>query len=153
MDVSLEADVGWHDGGHAVVTDVLNRLLHAAARVNAERGRQLRTLGLSPSAFAVLAELALADRDGLQPCALSGLLSVTRPSICGLIDGLEAKGLVERVPHRHDRRRVLVRLMGRGAELLAEHQTRYEHGQRTLVATLSSDEQLHLARMLDRVGA
>lgn len=153
MDVLLEADVARHDDGRDLATDVLNRLLQAAARVNAERARQLRAVGLSPSAFAVLAELARADDEGLQPCVLSGLLSVTRPSICGLIDGLEAKQFVARVPHRHDGRRVLVRLTTEGADLLAEHRARYERGQRTLVAALAVDEQSHLGRLLDRVGA
>ncbi|HSJ47092.1 MAG TPA: hypothetical protein VK923_20665 [Euzebyales bacterium] len=49
----------------------------------------------------------------------AALLSVTRPSVCGLIDGLEAKGLVGRAPLRHERRRVLVRLTVRGSDLLA----------------------------------
>jgi len=153
VDLLAKADVGQHDEDHAVPTDVLNRLQQAAGRVSAQRATQLRALGLSPSAFAVLAELAAADDESLQPCVLAGLLSVTRPSVCGLIDGLEAKGLVGRTPHHHDGRRVLVRLTAQGSDLLAEHRARYEQGQRVLVAALSSDEQTQLCALLDRVGA
>ena len=46
MDVLLEADVARRDDDRDLATDVLNRLLQAAARVNAERTRQLRALGL-----------------------------------------------------------------------------------------------------------
>lgn len=152
LDASVKADAGQlrdQDGS----ADVLNRLLQAAGRVSAWQTAQLRGLGLSPSAFAVLSELAGADADGLQPCTLADLLSVTRPSVCGLIDGLEAKGLVERTPHRRDGRRVLVRLTAPGSDVLAEHRTRYAAGQRELVAALSFDERVRLGALLDRVGA
>lgn len=154
MNVFATADVRTGEERHApdVTTNVLTRLLHAAGRVTAQQGRQLRAVGLSPSAFAVLAELDTTAGKGLQPCALAGLLSVTRPSVCGLIDGLEAKGLVSRAPHRHDGRRVVVRLTPQGSDLVAGHRSRYEHDQRALLGDLSDTERRQLAGLLDRVG-
>lgn len=151
MDALATADIG-HDDGGGTATDVLDRLLQAAARVTAERSRQLRTLGLSPSAFAVLAELSGADPGGLQPCDLADLLSVTRPSVCGLIDGLEVKGLVARGPHHRDGRRVLVRLTRDGAQVLDGHRARYEERQHALVAALSREDQRLLGDLVDRIG-
>ena len=105
MDVLVNTDAT--NARTAAATDVLDCLLRAATRVAARQSGQLRDLGLSPSAFALLRHLAAAD-DGLQPCALADLLAVTRPSVCGLIDGLQAKGFVCREPHDHDGRRVIV---------------------------------------------
>jgi DNA-binding MarR family transcriptional regulator len=150
VDVLVNTDA--KNGRTAEVTDVLDRLLRAAARVTARQSGQLRDLGLSPSAFALLGHLAAAD-DGVQPCALADLLAVTRPSVCGLIVGLQAKGLVSREPHDHDGRRVIVRLTAAGAALLSRSGAAYEASQRALLAGLSVAEQRALADLVDRVGA
>lgn len=134
-------------------TGMLARLTRAAGRVTSEQSRLLRDLGLSPSAFAILLELAASDGDGVQPCTLADRLSVTRSSVCGLIDGLEDKGLVVRGPHDRDGRRIIVRLTDRGDAMLATHCARYETGLQPLVAGLSDSEQRHLVRLLDRIGA
>jgi long-chain acyl-CoA synthetase len=55
--------------------------------------------------------------------AASGLaerLAVRRPSITALIDGLEARGLVDRRQEDSDRRRVALRLTDAGARTVAE---------------------------------
>jgi long-chain acyl-CoA synthetase len=55
--------------------------------------------------------------------AASGLadrLAVRRPSITALIDGLEARGLVDRRQEDADRRRVALRLTDAGARIIAE---------------------------------
>ncbi|HEX6256739.1 MAG TPA: MarR family transcriptional regulator [Euzebyales bacterium] len=150
MDVLVNTDAT--NARTAAATDVLDCLLRAATRVAARQSGQLRDLGLSPSAFALLRHLAAAD-DGLQPCALADLLAVTRPSVCGLIDGLQAKGLVCREPHDHDGRRVIVRLTRAGAALQSRHGAAFETSQRALLSDLSATEQRELARLVDRVGA
>jgi DNA-binding MarR family transcriptional regulator len=55
--------------------------------------------------------------------AASGLaerLAVRRPSITALIDGLEARGFVDRRQEDTDRRRVALRLTDAGARIIAE---------------------------------
>ena len=134
-------------------TDVLARLTRAAGRVASEQQRLLRDVGLSPSAFAILLELAASHGEGMQPCTLADRLSVTRPSVCGLIDGLEDKGLVARGPHDRDGRRVIVRLTTRGDEMVASHCDRYELSLQPLVDDLSDSDRHSLAALLDRIGA
>lgn len=51
--------------------------------------------------------------------ALSQALRVTPRNVTGLVDALEADGLVERKPHPDDRRATLVRLSQTGEELAA----------------------------------
>lgn len=133
-------------------TALLTQLLRTAGRVAGEQSRQLRRLGLSPSAFAVLLELASTPAEGLQPCDLAERLSVSRPSVCGLIDGLEAKGLVTRRPHEHDGRRVLVTLSADGGELLDRHRDPYEASLDALLADLTPSERTDLAHLLERIG-
>ena len=67
---------------------------------------QYRVLGILAEGSA--AASGLADR-----------LAVRRPSITALIDGLEARGLVDRRQEDSDRRRVELRLTPAGAETLA----------------------------------
>jgi DNA-binding MarR family transcriptional regulator len=73
--------------------------------------------------------------------------------VCGLIDGLQAKSLVERRPHQHDGRRVLVTLSAGGADLLDTHRDRYERGLNALVADLGRAERDELSRLLDRIAS
>lgn len=136
-----------------VATNVLTRLTRAAGRVTSEQNRLLRDVGVSPSAFAILIELDASHGQGAEPCMLADRLSVTRPSVCGLLDRLEARGLVRRGPHHHDGRRVIVQLTGAGAHLLAAHRPAYETGLRPMVAALSVSELGRLSDLLDRIGA
>ena len=68
---------------------------------------QYRVLGILAEGSA--AASGLADR-----------LAVRRPSITALIDGLVARGLVDRRQEDADRRRVALRLTDEGARILAE---------------------------------
>lgn len=150
IDRALDPGTGERVDG---ATEVLSRLTRAAGRVASEQSRLLRAVGVSPSAFAILLELAASKGRGVQPCTLADRLSVTRPSVCGLIDGLEDKGLVARGPHDRDGRRVIVRLTERGHDVLTAHGAQYEAELEPLIAQLSTSERGHLAALLDRIGA
>ncbi len=81
--------------------------LVAAARAAARLARQvtipLGEVDLSLPQYRVLAFL---DEGGAAPSDLAGRLSVSRPSITALMDGLVNRGLVERHPDPEDGRRV-----------------------------------------------
>src|SRR3712207_1660616 len=85
-------------------------LLRASNAVLNAHADELRPLGLSPSAFNVLVSLHNSEGRVLEPCQLAERLLVSRPSVTGLLDTLQAKGLIVRRPHADDRRRVLVEL-------------------------------------------
>jgi DNA-binding MarR family transcriptional regulator len=132
--------------------EVVERLLQTAARIATEQARRLRPASLSPSAFTVLANLADAPDGRLQPCMLASRLSVSRPSMCGLIDGLQAKGLVTRAPHGRDGRRVLVTLSASGRQLLDDHRAAYDAMLDTLLADLTDSDCHQLVDLLQRIG-
>lgn len=134
-------------------SDVIARLLRTAAQVGAEQTRCLRHTSLSPSAFNVLLELADAPDQALQPCALAERMAVSRPSMCGLIDGLQAKGLVTRTPHRRDGRRVLVALSVAGRRLVDAHRSDYDTTLDALLDNLTSNERQRLVGLLRRIGS
>lgn len=73
-------------------------------------------------------------------------------SITRLVDRLEARGLVERVPSREDRRRVDCRLTGEGVALLAELDGPVDETDRALLVGLSEDELRTLIGLLERVA-
>jgi DNA-binding MarR family transcriptional regulator len=120
--------------------------------VTITQARELRATALSPSAFNVLLELADARDQILQPCSLADRLTVSRPSMCGLIDGLQAKGLVTRSPHQEDGRRVLVGLSAAGRQLLDEHRASYDAMLDDLLDDLVGSDRQRLVGLLQRIG-
>ncbi len=91
----------------------------AAARAAAKLARQvsipLGEVDLSLPQYRVLAFL---DEGEAAPSDLAGRLSVSRPSITALMDGLITRGLVERRPDTDDGRRVHHHLTDDGRDTL-----------------------------------
>ena len=91
----------------------------AAARAAAKLARQvtipLGEVDLSLPQYRVLAFL---EEGEAAPSDLAGRLSVSRPSITALMDGLIARGLVERRPDTDDGRRVHHHLTDDGRNVL-----------------------------------
>lgn len=77
----------------------------------------LQAVDLSPSQYRLLTFLAEAPSAAT---ALAARLDVTRPSLTALVDGLVARGYVERLPDPNDRRRVSHEISKAGRTALAE---------------------------------
>jgi MarR family transcriptional regulator, 2-MHQ and catechol-resistance regulon repressor len=65
----------------------------------------------------VIVVLARAEGASLNCSEIAERTLITKGGITGLLDRLEARGLVKRMPSRDDRRSVLVRLSAKGFEL------------------------------------
>jgi DNA-binding MarR family transcriptional regulator len=72
----------------------------------------IRSLGLTGSQFDVIATLG--DTEGMTCKELSQKTLVTKGTLTGVLDRLEKKGLIERVPSREDRRSIFIRLTPKG---------------------------------------
>ena len=72
----------------------------------------IRSLGLTSSQFDVI--VTLGDTEGMTCKDLSEKTLVTKGTLTGVLDRLQKKGLVERVPSRDDRRCTLIRLTPKG---------------------------------------
>ena len=98
--------------------DAWVQLVHAYHRIIRRLEQALDAHGLSLPQFEVLAHLHF---DGaITQNELAQRLLVTKGNVCGLLDRLEAAGLVERTADPDDRRANRLRLTGRGTALLSE---------------------------------
>ena len=75
----------------------------------------IRALGLTCSQFDVIATLG--DTEGMTCRELSEKTLVTKGTLTGVLDRLETKGLIARVPSREDRRSIFIRLTSKGDAL------------------------------------
>ena len=96
-------------------------LLRATEQLNARLQSWLQSHDLSSSKYKILTELAA--RESLSPSTLAQTLGVRRPTLSGLVDNLQAQGLVTRRPDARDRRRFQVTLTDAGAALAEQAMT------------------------------
>ena len=103
----------------AFVDDYLPALLAQASHlISSEFHVVARRQGFSVSDWRVLATLA-----GGKPISIGELAQVAvikQPTVTRLLDRMEAKGQVERLPHDSDRRVTLVRITPAGARTVAK---------------------------------
>ncbi len=91
-----------------VISD-LHRLITTAM------DKELKALGLTRSQLRVI--LHLSRQDGLTQVRIADDLDMGKVAVGGLLDRLEAKGLVERRPHPTDRRAICIFLTAKAAAL------------------------------------
>jgi DNA-binding MarR family transcriptional regulator len=105
---------------------------------------------LTPSQFRALRILMRQD-DAMRPSELSEHLRIAPRSTTEVLDGLAAKGLVERRPDPHDRRATLVipteHGVDVGTKILSERGTETER----VFDRLSPTDRAHLARILRKL--
>jgi DNA-binding MarR family transcriptional regulator len=130
-----------------------SRVLGSYGRVAAWLSKRvevaLGTVDLTLPQFRVLGILAEGSS------AASGLadrLAVRRPSITALIDGLVARGLVDRRQEEDDRRRVALRLTKEGERILTEADHAVDEYIASLAGYLPTKEEAMALRSLELWG-
>jgi DNA-binding MarR family transcriptional regulator len=107
--------------------------------------------GLSHGRFLVLMLLRRREDHTATPAEIAEEAQVTRATVTGLVDGLEAEGLVERAHRSDDRRSVHVRLTRKGDALLdrmlPDHYARIG----AVMARLTRAEKKQLTGLLGKV--
>ena len=89
--------------------------------------------------------------EGLKMSALSSVLRVSNGNVTGIVDRLEAEGLVARLPVEGDRRAMLVKLTPQGAADFAGLAARHEAWVDELLGVVSREEAEHLIEQLQAV--
>ncbi len=84
---------------------------HAFERIS---GAHIRTIGLTPPQFDIIATLG--NTSGMSFKELGEKTLITKGTLTGVIDRLEAKGLVKRVLSEEDRRSTIVTLTAQGEQ-------------------------------------
>lgn len=95
--------------------EVFELIDHAAKNLRRIERMTVEEAGLTPPQYHLLRALWEKDRVPLKDLAEAN--NCTRATITGLIDGLEEKGLVQRIPNPDDRRSLLAELTPQGNAL------------------------------------
>lgn len=106
---------------------------------------------ISPSQARALR--VLAHHDGARLSELAEHLHIAPRSATEVVDGLEAKGLVQRRPDPHDRRATLVAPTGPGTDLVAAIRTARGTQAERLFDQLNATDRAHLGRILRKLTA
>jgi DNA-binding MarR family transcriptional regulator len=120
-------------------------LLMREARLSVERW------GLTLPQFDVLAELSRAKGEGFTFVELSRLLLVTSGNLTGIVDRLQAEGLVRRQTDVRDRRLVRIVLTKKGRRLAQDIMPRHAQDIHALLSFLPSEQVAALIEMLGRL--
>ena len=96
---------------------VLLELTRAYQAFETSSAAHLRTLGLTPSQFDIVATLG--NTDGMSFKELGEKTLITKGTLTGVVDRLEAKNLVRRIASTSDGRSQIVQLTRKGEALFA----------------------------------
>lgn len=113
-------------------------------------GEALSRIDMRPAEYAVLHQLA--DAGPLSQQALGRALRIHPSNLVGVIDELEAAGLVLRPRDPADRRRYLLELTDNGFRRLGQAQDATLEAERELLSPLSSAERERLRELLGRLA-
>ncbi len=94
---------------------IIRPLVEAYQAIFQVGDRNIRSMGLTPPQFDVIAELG--GTPGMTCGELSQSTLLAKASLTGIIDRLEAKDLIERQVIQHDRRATHIRLTRKGETL------------------------------------
>ncbi|GII89067.1 MarR family transcriptional regulator [Sphaerisporangium siamense] len=125
----------------------LNRV---AARLNTETGRALTGTGLTLDQWRVLD--VLATTEGLAMSDIAAAAVITGPTLTRTVDRLVDRAFIYRNLDHADRRRVLVRLSERGAEVHRELAPRVADALAASLRRLDAAETAQLRMLLDRLA-
>lgn len=135
----------------AVANRTMDQLFDLAVVLGGMMNDRLAEHGLTPARAEVLWVLhGAAPRTQRE---LSQILKCTPRNVTGLVDALQAAGLVERTAHPTDRRAVMVGLSERGRSLIASWGADRERGTAQVLGGIPADEIAVFSAVLDRILA
>ena len=105
--------------------------------------------GVTRSQWWVMAYLS--RQDGISQSELADRLEIGRAALGGLIDRLEAQGMVRRGAAENDRRSKLVYLTSEGDKMIERMRVKSDHMSEAILKGLSSTQRQELAAMLELV--
>ena len=110
--------------------------------------------GLTPSAYELLAILAMSDRRdsaAFSVTELSNRLQITPAGVTHLLNPLEEAGYIARLPAAHDRRIVLVGLTAKGLQAAQAMIAEVQRQMSGLITHLGEDDTRTMLRLMSAV--
>jgi DNA-binding MarR family transcriptional regulator len=146
--------LAWTDASPAVNTSFLEGLIgynarRAALAVIGVFLERMAPFDLRVVDFSVLT--LIAHNPGITSRQLSAALAILPPNLVGLVRQLEARGLIEKHPHPHDRRAQGLYVTEAGRSLQSEAQAVVASLETEAITHLSEDERQTLIRLLRKV--
>jgi DNA-binding MarR family transcriptional regulator len=132
------------EGDKLLRAEAFRALVMATKRLDHVFEAQLDDLGITYGQYKALMCIKNFGISGTQMNTVAGFLSVTPRNVTGLVDNLEAAGLVERVPDPADRRATIVRVTATGETAAARGRKVHEALMGKLMGILSEEEMLQL---------
>lgn len=109
------------------------------------------TFDLTPVQYAAL--VAIREHPGIDATRVAGLIAFDRTTISGVLERLEAKGLLTRKASKDDKRIKILNLTAEGKRLLGAVEPHVATAQARILAPLSREEQATLMALLGRLVA
>jgi len=135
--------------GSRLATEAVMNTIRTADLLFDHIGRLLRPLGVSSAGGLVLGQLR--DYGAMSPSELGARLIVTRATVTGVVDSLERRGYVLRLPNPNDRRGIIVELTPEGLEVVAQVRALIHKHERDWMSVLSADEQAAYISLAHRI--
>ena len=110
----------------------------------------LQPFDLTPASGLVLSILADSESP-LPPNQIADRLIISRATVTGLVDSLEQRGYVRRLPHPSDRRMLLIEPTDTGRQVAHAFRPIVHQQQRVWMAALNEQEQGQLLDFLKRL--
>jgi len=139
-----------YPGASPTATEAAMNLARTADLLVKRIGELVAPFGLSASSALALGILADSAAP-LAPHQIADKLIISRATITGLLDSLEKRGYVRRLPHSTDRRMLLIELTESGRQVAHDFRLRVHQQQKTWLAALSQPEQEQLIAALHRL--
>jgi len=112
--------------------------------------KNLLRLDLTPAELRILRVLREEGSSPMNRFCAATMLS--QPSITGIVDKLEERGLVERVRSREDRREVLIAITGKGNAAYANGEDLHRQFVERALSSLEVEEMKALVALLKKVA-
>ncbi len=129
--------------------DILRALRRVIRAVDLYSRRLIAEYGLSGPQLQCLRQL---EASGALPTGeLAAAMSLTPATVCGILDRLEARGLVLRERQAHDKRRVVVRLSDEGRTVVDRAPPSLQDSFLARLRALPSAEQAQLRQSLTKL--
>ena len=141
-----------YPGASALATECFANLYQVGNMLMDLHNRQSREeYGLAPSARQILAVVEGAG-EPLEPSVIAERVLITTASMTSVLDTLERRRLVQRMPHPDDRRKLLVDITPDAVAILDELLPSFHARERDVIsAALSTSEQRQLLRLIAKV--
>jgi|SRR5579859_135915 len=139
-----------YPGASPKATEAAMNIVRTADLLVRRIGELVQPFGLSPSSGLALGILADAGTP-LPPNQIADRLIISRATMTGLLDSLEKRGYVRRLPHATDRRMLLIELTDTGRRVAHDFRLVVHQHQKGWLGALSEQEQNELIESLHQL--